>query len=755
MIFQIALRNLFSNFLNFVIGSIILVGTLLVVVGSSLLNSVDSAMSRSIIGSVAGHVQVYSEKSKDDLSLYGSFASPDIAAIKDFSAIKAPLLSIPNIQAVVPMGVNNVSVPYGNTMDMTLEKLRKAINKKIAGDQSQALRDQIESHKDHVRQMIHVLQTDSKKLAVLTTPQALDVEALQFITRATSEEFWKEFDRTPLPNLEFLENRIASLIPDADFIQLSYVGTDLDAFSKSFDRMEIVDGQRVPLGQRGMLLSKYVYENQFKLKIVRRLDKIHEALFDEGKLIAQDPDLQQFIKQNRTQTREIILQLDSISTKKVVALLQAFLQTPVNPTTPLDPTQKLDPAPKPDLASKPNPASKADPASKSDPTSKSPGEPSGLDTSKLLATFFDMNDSNFDARYKFFYSQIAPFLELYRLRPGDILTLKSFTKSGFVQSINIKVYGTFHFKGLEKSGLAGGLSLMDLMSFRDLYGYVTQENLAETKALQQNMGARIIDRENAEAELFGGTSEGANGSADATKTASIVQVAKQETIHEDLQLATGKKDKKNDKLFDRVYAPAEIEKGVILNAAVILKDPTQINQTMKDIEDLSKRDHLDLKVLTWQKAAGTIGQFVLVAKIVLYSAVFIIFIVALVIINNAVMMATLQRIREIGTMRAIGAQRPFILQMILIETVLLGMVFGSVGILLGSGIIRWLGAIGIPAKNEFLYFFFSGPRLYPYLTVGNIALAFGIILFVSIFSTLYPAILATQVSPLQAMQAEE
>ena len=47
---------------------------------------------------------------------------------------------------------------------------------------------------------------------------------------------------------------------------------------------------------------------------------------------------------------------------------------------------------------------------------------------------------------------------------------------------------------------------------------------------------------------------------------------------------------------------------------------------------------------------------------VLNIAVLIIFVVALVIINNAMVMATLQRVREIGTLRAVGAQRRFILR---------------------------------------------------------------------------------------------
>ncbi len=48
---QIAFRNLFTSWVNLIIGGLILVGTLFVVVGGAMLDSLDSAMSRSIIGS--------------------------------------------------------------------------------------------------------------------------------------------------------------------------------------------------------------------------------------------------------------------------------------------------------------------------------------------------------------------------------------------------------------------------------------------------------------------------------------------------------------------------------------------------------------------------------------------------------------------------------------------------------------------------------------------------------------------------------
>ena len=60
VIAQIALRNLFaSRVKTLIVGGIIAFGAFILVLGTSLLDSVDAAMSRSITGSIAGDIQVY------------------------------------------------------------------------------------------------------------------------------------------------------------------------------------------------------------------------------------------------------------------------------------------------------------------------------------------------------------------------------------------------------------------------------------------------------------------------------------------------------------------------------------------------------------------------------------------------------------------------------------------------------------------------------------------------------------------------
>src|SRR6478609_6780312 len=99
VIAQIAFRNLFASRLKtLIVGGIILFGAFLVVLGTSLLDSVDQSMKKSIVGSVAGDIQVYSTKSKEDLDVMGGFnvEGSDVEPIEHFEEMKKVLTSVPN-----------------------------------------------------------------------------------------------------------------------------------------------------------------------------------------------------------------------------------------------------------------------------------------------------------------------------------------------------------------------------------------------------------------------------------------------------------------------------------------------------------------------------------------------------------------------------------------------------------------------------------------------------------------------------------
>ena len=140
ILIQIAFRNLLaSKARSAIVGGIILMGAVLVVVGSSFLDTIDSGMTRSIQGSLGGHLQVFDSRSKDDLALYGGMlGESQLEPMLDFAKVKQALLTVPGVTQVVPMGINQAMVATGNLFDVALEKLRADQRAIAGGDTSPA-----------------------------------------------------------------------------------------------------------------------------------------------------------------------------------------------------------------------------------------------------------------------------------------------------------------------------------------------------------------------------------------------------------------------------------------------------------------------------------------------------------------------------------------------------------------------------------------------------------------------------------------
>ena len=695
---QIAFRNLFaSKARSLIVGGIVLIGSLVVVVGSAVVDTIDSSMRGSVQGSLAGHLQIYSARSKDELSLYGKMGgqSSQLEPIEEFGALRRVLAHVPNVKDVVPMGIEMAMVTTGNEFDQALEKLRADVRQ---GAQGPGIAARYEAHKAHLRRMSGLLRDEIRDASVLMDPDALKgSEAARERAdreRAASDDFWRGFDADPLANLEFLENRIAPQSLSNAYTMIRYVGTDLESYQRAFDRVRVVEGTAIPRGQRGILVGKLFAEDWLKLRAARLLDRIADARTNRGRRIATDEELHRWVKELQGQKREILLQLDPMQAAEATARLRGALGS-----------QRTE---LPDL----------------------------------LGELFVCDDRNFDQHRAIFYRQLAPLLQLYSVGVGDVITLKAPSRSGYMNSVNLKVYGFVEFRGLEKSTAAGYLSIMDLVSWRDLYGYMTAEKAAEIGDIKSRAGAREVERANAEAELFGesGAPVDENARPGRIETPAIAGTA-----------ARGAGSKHH-----ATYSQEEIDSGVVLNAAVVLRDPARTREAMRDVKAALSSAHMDMKVVGWQEAAGALGQFVSLARIILFTAVFFVFAVALVIINNAMVMATLQRVKEIGTLRAIGAQKRFIIAMMLLETSAVGLAFGAAGTLLGVGavaVIRLAG--GFPATNDTMYFFFSGRSLLPHLGGLSLAISLAIVFLVSALSSLYPALIATRVTPLEAMQSDD
>lgn len=703
VLLRIAFRNLVASRVRTVIlGLIVLIGSLIVVVGASVMDSIDRGMRTSIQGSLGGQLQVYVSTSKDALALYGGMMGMSrLDPMEDFSKVKEVLLRVPEVKTVVPLGIDQALVATGNAFDGALERLRGDARLVVAGATDPAIRASYQKRKAHVRRMVDLLAGDLKQASAIVDFEGRDAAERQKqrddLRRASAPAFWAGFDEDPYASLEFLENRIAPLVMDSGFTFIGYVGTDVEAFMKAFELARVAEGQPIPPGQRGILLGKQYAEEWLKLKNARRLDQIKDARDRRHRTLAKDEELQRWARELLGRIREIDLQLDPVEAEAVEKALRPAL-----------------------------------------------GAAADAPLAELLKTLFTVDDANFDARYELFYDVLAPRLRLYQISVGDTITIKAPGKTGAFNSVNVKVYGMVEYRGIEKSGIAGNNSIMDLQTFRDLYGYMTKEKREELEKLRAGLGTREVSRDEAEAVLFGG---GAPVEA-TTRAAAIDDRA--------LLAGVGEKRASAEAAAWRVYGQEEIDHGVALNAAILLKDPRRIAEGKAAVQKAVDDARLGLKVLDWQEASGIVGQFVAMLRAILFVAILIFFVVALVIINNAMVMAALQRVKEIGTMRAIGAQKGFVTWMLLTEVAAVGLLFGLAGAGLGGVTVALIRASGgIPATSDLLFFLFSGPALMPRLDPASVVLSLAVVLSVSVLSGLYPAWIALKVTPVEAMATEE
>lgn len=695
---KIAFRNIFLHKLKTtIIGLILVFGTVLAIMGNAFVDAITKGMQRSLTNSVTGHIQIYSSKAKDKLAVFGSIdgSLSDIGYVNDFKKVRDVLMkNVDNIKSIIPLGLNYAMVSPGNLLDIKIEELRQSYKKKSEGDQKAS--EQILALTDHIRKIIEEVkydfETNGDRITILQ--DEMFKQAPDNLKKALSDEFWSDFSSKYEEKCEFLGNKIAPLIFDENFLYFAYMGTVPKKFQEGLPLFEIVKGEQIPPGKRGFLFNDFVYETMVKHRVAKRLDAIKKDIEKNRKKIKGTKTLEDSVKANTKQAAEIYNQLDGVQTNILIPKLQKLI--------------------------------------------------SSNDTSirALLEKYLDMNDDNFMTRYNFFYEHIAPHILLYKVKIGETFPVNAFTKSGYSASLNMKVYGTFKFKGFEESPLSGNFCLIDMISFHDLYGILTPEKKSEVDDLEKEMGLEEFSSNDVNA-MF-------------SRSKPLEKIKEQDSSISTASMPTEKnRFEERQKIFEKVYAEDQMENGAFLNAAIILHNPNKISRTLKEINEIAKKENLEIQAVDWRESAGIIGQLITVIRGVLYAFVFIIFLVAAFIMMNSLFMATMERKREIGTMRAIGAQKRFVLHLFLNEMLLLNGLFGFIGIIISSILILIIGHYGIPGQGDVATFFFSGPRLYLTFNPIHIAIVFVVITVVAILSTQFPAWRALKISPLEAMQKND
>ena len=179
------------------------------------------------------------------------------------------------------------------------------------------------------------------------------------------------------------------------------------------------------------------------------------------------------------------------------------------------------------------------------------------------------------------------------------------------------------------------------------------------------------------------------------------------------------------------------------SAVVRVTDPVQLTQVREKITDagfgsfsiVDELDQIRTVFLIIDSVLGLLGGISLL--------------VASFGIANTMIMSILERTREIGIMKAIGAEDREIKLIFFVEAAVIGVTGGVLGVLLAWGIDELANYLAFrfilkPQGASFIDFF----DLPPYLWLGAILFA----LLVSIAAALYPASRAARIDPVRALR---
>lgn len=184
--------------------------------------------------------------------------------------------------------------------------------------------------------------------------------------------------------------------------------------------------------------------------------------------------------------------------------------------------------------------------------------------------------------------------------------------------------------------------------------------------------------------------------------------------------------------------------------AVLLKQESSLGSVQTKLQSAFPA----LSVQNWRELSPELNLIVGSFNQYMYIFIGIILLALMFGIVNTMLMAVLERQRELGMLMAIGMNRLRLFLMIMVETIFLALIGGPLGILLSHLTVSWLSQRGINLAffSEGLSYYGFSSQVYPDIEPDRYISVMVMTLVVAVISAIYPSYKALRLNPSEAIR---
>lgn len=212
-------------------------------------------------------------------------------------------------------------------------------------------------------------------------------------------------------------------------------------------------------------------------------------------------------------------------------------------------------------------------------------------------------------------------------------------------------------------------------------------------------------------------------------------------------------EKEETEVNDQNTPAVDYSESTSWNYLIVRLNPaSNTKRVMKKVSRVFKKNGWPVQVADWRHAAGSTALYLFWMRKIFNIGIVIVLAAGFIIVNNTLVINILDRTREIGTLRAIGAKKRFISLQCMTENLILTITSGVLGVLAGNICTHFINKAHIVLHNSFLVQLFGADAIAVHVNSGNVFKLFILVIALALLGWIYPVINALKVSPVDAIQ---